>query len=66
MSCLFYICVNVHFGFNISLYNNGFSAISLGEFFLGGNELNMLNEEQIWKLVDAKRAEFIALSDRVF
>ncbi|MDA9022386.1 amidohydrolase [Alphaproteobacteria bacterium] len=26
----------------------------------------MLNEEQIWKLVDAKRAEFIALSDRVF
>jgi aminobenzoyl-glutamate utilization protein B len=26
----------------------------------------MLNEEQIWKLVDAKKAEFIALSDRVF
>ena len=26
----------------------------------------MLNEEQIWKLVDDKRAEFIALSDRVF
>ena len=26
----------------------------------------MLNEEQIWKLVDAKRAAFIALSDRVF
>ena len=26
----------------------------------------MLNEEHIWKLVDAKRTEFIALSDRVF
>ena len=24
------------------------------------------NEEHIWKLVDAKREEFIALSDRVF
>src|SRR5210317_1172962 len=26
----------------------------------------MLNEEHIWKLVDAKRTEFIVLSDRVF
>ena len=26
----------------------------------------MLNEEQIWQMVDLKKAEFIALSDRVF
>ena len=26
----------------------------------------MLNEEQIWQMVDRKKAEFIALSDRVF
>ncbi len=26
----------------------------------------MLNEEQIWNFVDAKKADFIALSDRVF
>ncbi len=26
----------------------------------------MLNEEQIWNLVDAKKEEFVALSDRVF
>ena len=38
----------------------------IGLVLLGRNELNMLNEEQIWKLVDAKRAAFIALSDRVF
>ena len=25
----------------------------------------MLNEEQIWNFVDAKKADFIALSDRV-
>jgi len=26
----------------------------------------MLNEEQIWNFVDMKKADFIALSDRVF
>ena len=31
-----------------------------------GDNLKMQNEEQIWQMVDAKKAEFIALSDRVF
>ena len=30
------------------------------------DNLKMQNEQQIWQMVDAKKAEFIALSDRVF
>ena len=33
---------------------------------MNGDEWKMQNEEQIWRLVDAKKTDYIALSDRIF